>query len=434
MQAVPRVETQRSTQVSDVSDQSGNSDLLINNLVYTQPKALSLAVNRTYNRQFFQRNTYAGDRSSTAICDWNSGTSYVNSHNSYVTFKVKVLGTGTPTATWGTGSAMNVVNEIRIRSRSGTELDRLQNANIYSKYESVYTKPRDNLATVGSSQGFPSVVGTPSTVAQINSVTATRFTIPLPQLSTFFKPLKGQLLPPQLASGLHIEIVFEDYRTALKQLAGVVTGYEITDIEFQLDSVDMTDDVQKTINMESAEGGLEYAYERVYTSVSQQSVGQLTMSKQVRKAVSQACYATSVCIDSALKIDKTADSLVSRPYDITSFQYRLGALYFPHQKIQDSGEDGVEAFTNAMMVYDKLQNPYSSGSVDVSTFKSKFAIMSASFEKDTHLNMSGLPINNSRVLELNCEFSGAAAAFEVYTFLTFCSVARVFLDNIAVAL
>jgi hypothetical protein len=434
MQAVPRLETQRSTQVSDVSDQSGNSDLLINNLVYTQPKALSLAVNRTYNRQFFQRNTYPGDRSSTAICDWNTGTSYINSKNSYLTFKVKVLGTDTPTATWGTGSAMNTINEIRIGSRSGTELDRLQNANLYSKYDSVYTKPRDNIATVGSAQGFAPIVGTASTTAQINSVTATRFTIPLTMLSTFFKPLKGQNLPPQLASGLHIEIVFEDYKTALKSLAGTVTGYEISEIEFQLDSIDMTDDVQKTINMESAQGGLEYAYERVYTSVSQQNVGQLSMSKQVRKAVSQACYATSICVDSAKKILVAEDSLVSRPYDITGFQYRLGALYFPHQKIQDLAEDGVEAFTNAMMVYDKLQNPYSSGSVDVSTFKSKFAIMSASFEKDTHLNMSGLPINNSRVLELDCEFSGAATAFEVYTFLTYCSVARVFLDNIAVAL
>jgi len=47
------METQRSDQVSDVSMEAASSDLRINNLVYQQPAALSLAVNRSLKRLFF---------------------------------------------------------------------------------------------------------------------------------------------------------------------------------------------------------------------------------------------------------------------------------------------------------------------------------------------------------------------------------------------
>jgi hypothetical protein len=88
----------------------------------------------------------------------------------------------------------------------------------------------------------------------------------------------------------------------------------------------------------------------------------------------------------------------------------------------------------AQQTYDKFQNPYAEYSITIADFKSKYSIMSCSFEKDQHLNMSGLPINNSRVLELNCEFGTVSEQLEVVCFLQFCSVSRAYIDNIAVAL
>ena len=440
--SVPYVESQRSTQVSDVSQQSGNSDLLVNNLVYQQPKALSLAVNRTYKKQYFQRNTYNGDKGQNMICDWNTGTSYVNCANSYVTFKLKLLDDGSAidaSANFGSGSAMNIINEMRIRSRSGTELDRLQNANLWSKYDSLYTKPAGNLNTVASVQGFGETRSGLADDAQVSSTGFTKFTIPLYALSPFFRPMKKQLLPPQLASGLHFEIVLEDFRTAFFRKGtapptdSVITGYTIDKVEFNLDLVDMTDDVQRTINTESAGDGLEYAYERIYTAISQQSASNLFISQQVRKAVSQACFATSIIVNQADKLDISKDSLISIPFSqIESYQYRLGSLYFPNQKVEDA-EDGVEAYTISQEVYDKFKHPYMEGSVTLKEFQTSLGIVSASFEKDTALNMSGLPVNNSRTLELNLDFTSLPSAVEVVSFLQYCSVARAYVDNIAVA-
>ena len=428
--SLPYVEPQRSTMVSDVSNESGNADLLTNNLVYEQPKALSLAVNRTYTNQYFQRNDYVGSKSTTAVIDWNTGTSYVNLENSYLTFRIQSVGGD---ANFGCGSAMNIINEIRIRSRSGTELDRLELANLWSQKDSVYQKPDSYLTRMGSAQGFgPTRDGT-NDVINVEDDVARRFCLPLSVLCPFFRPMKKQLLPPQLASGLRIEIVFEDYRTALFQKSGAVTGYNVSDIRFVLDTVDLTDDTQRTINMESASEGLEYAYERVYTATSQVPSNQLQLSMQVRKAVSQACFATTLTMNNADRTNVALDSFKTNGFNYKSYQYRLGSLYFPHQRVETSTLDVSESFTLAMATYDKLRHPFAESSISVSSYLGGQAVLATSFEKDMSLNMSGLPINNSRVLELNVEYTTVAQPLDVICFLQYCSVSRSYVDNVAVA-
>jgi hypothetical protein len=50
------MERGQNVMTSDVSVQdSEGADLLVNNLTYESPKALSLAVNRSYQKAFFQR-------------------------------------------------------------------------------------------------------------------------------------------------------------------------------------------------------------------------------------------------------------------------------------------------------------------------------------------------------------------------------------------
>ena len=329
---------------------------------------------------------------------------------------------------------MNINNEIRIRSRSGTELDRVELANLWSQKDSIYQKPDNYLTTMGSAQGFSPLRSGADPAALFNGIPK-RFTLPLSVLAPFFRPMKKQLLPPQLASGLRIELVFEDYRTALFQKTGTVTGYNITDIRMVLDTVDMTDDTQRTINMESASEGLEYAYERVYTAIAQVPSLQLQLSSQVRKAVSQACFATAMSIPNADRTDVTADSFLSAAFNYKSYQFRLGSLYFPHQRIGITGgtDDTAEIYSLAMATYDKMRHPFAAPSLNVSTYTNSHCVLATSFEKDMSLNMSGLPINNSRVLELNLEYTEVNEPLDVVVFLTYCAVSRSYIDNTAVA-
>jgi hypothetical protein len=138
-------------------------------------------------------------------------------------------------------------------------------------------------------------------------------------------------------------------------------------------------------------------------------------------------------VSQADRIDVTKDSLNSIPFNYSSYQYRIGALYFPNQEVNDA-QDGVEAYIITQQVYDKLKHPYAEGSVKLDAFKTVHGVLSASFEKDTNLSVSGLPINNSRTLELNTSYVAVAEALEVITFLQYVSVARCFIDNIATAL
>jgi hypothetical protein len=435
--SIPYMERGSTTMTSDVSVQdSGSADLLVNNLSFQSPKALSLAVNRSYHKSFFQRSAYTGDRSTTMICDINSGTSFINCANSYLAISVQLEGGAFTAASFGSGSAMNVINEVRIRSRSGVELDRVQNANIWSMFDSVYNRSEQNLDTIGALEGF-SVGRLPAnSVLDIDAggtASIVKFLIPLGCISPYFRPMQGQLLPPQLASGLRIELSLEDFRTALFQISGSVTGYKITDCYLQLDSVELTDETQRTLNMDSAKDGLEWSYERVYTTITQQPSAQTSISAQVRKAVSQACLVYSMAISAADRVDITKDSLVAVPFNTSSFQYRLGSLYFPNQRIEN-GTDGIESTLIAYETFDKLRHPFRETSVTPSTFKAKFGVLAASLERDQSLQFSGLAVNNSRTLELDATFASVAENLEVYTFLTYCSVARAFIDNCSVAL
>lgn len=426
---MPAREVQRSDQVSDVSQQAASSDLLVNNLSYHQPEALSLAVQRAYSRQYFQRQSYSNGE--TAVIDFNSGTDYVDPGNSYLTFTVRLVASlDTATAGWGTSSAMNVIKQVTIKSRSGTELDRVERANLWSSFNTAYTNTSAYLTRQGPMEGWNQA----STVIGATAATAVRYCIPLKRLAPFFNPVKrGQKIPPQLMSGLHIEIIFEDYAIALIQGvgAGDITGYTIGNLAVMTDNICMTDDVQKTLNDQSATDGLEYAFPRIFTS--QDAVTSTAINSQVRRAVSQANVAYAISLDTARNVIN-ADSFLAQTWDATSFQFRLGALYYPIQAISDPNVDAVEAYVQAMMTFDKLKNPEVESSVQYSDFKTGGrAIMAVSLEKDTALNFSGLPVNNSRVLETLATVS-ALATRNVVTFLEYSAVARAYVDNTALSI
>jgi len=87
-----------------------------------------------------------------------------------------------------------------------------------------------------------------------------------------------------------------------------------------------------------------------------------------------------------------------------------------------------------MATYDKIRHPYAETSIGLTDYTNKHGILATSFEKDMNLNMSGLPINNSRVLELNADFISVTQNLDIVVFLTYCSVSRSYLDNTATAI
>ena len=331
--SMPR-EIQQSVNVSDTKYDEQDSDLLINNLIYEMPKALSLATGRTHVKQYPQRNTYNLDRNTTMVFDWNTGNSYIDAKNSYLTMKIRAITPNTAIAAmpvFGTGSALNMFREIRIRSRSGVELSRLENCNLYNKNRLDYNYTPAWHNSIGRSF-FYDLNASPFN--QTNTKIST-LTIPLCELDSFFRPLKGQLLPAQLASGLRIELSMESIQKTFKDTAGFLTpaSIELFDIAMVLDTVNLSDETAKLLNLESSQSGLEYCYPRVYNFSNVYPAGTANFSMQITKSVSQAVHVHATIQQSDTVNDAGADSFLSAEWKTLSYQWRLGSQYYPHQAL-----------------------------------------------------------------------------------------------------
>jgi len=423
------------------NEKNETSDLLVNNLIYVSPDPLSLAVQRNLCKNFFQRSTYEGGTGSTARCDLNSGSYYIDPANSYLTFDIQLTGTAPFLANFGIGSAMNCLNQILLRTKSGVEIDRVERANIFSLYETINTESIQYLNTNGSVEGFQTNYLTGNSggyVYPLNTQTAKRFVLPLKRLSNFFNPVKaGQLLPAAIMSGLSIEIIFEDYRTAFLKApgaGGTCTGYTISNIALMLDSVTLTDDCQKTLNSISSQSGLELTYARSYCSINEVNTTQV--SCQVRKAVSNACYAMAVILNPAHIQDITQDSFASMPFTVSRYQTRLGSLYFPQQPVIATGSEpsvDIEAFIDSKACFNKYHDNHQEGATSFYSFALNAGTICVNLQRDQNLLVSGAPVNNSRVLEMDLNFISALNR-SIYVFMVYNCVSRAYLDNTSVGL
>lgn len=408
----------------DMTEQKSKGDLMVNNLIYQQPKALSLAVNRTLKKQYFQKSTYSPLE--TAVCDWNSGSDYVSIDDSYLLLDITSVGGD---AHFGSGSILNCIERIVITSRSGTELDRLERANIINKQMMRFGHSQDWILTSGSKMGL-GTNGLASDGTVLTAGVSRRHIIPLKYLCGFFRPVNDQMIPPSLAAGMRIEITFADYRNALYQKSATVTNYTVDKIEFSLDCVTLADDTQKSLNEEASKSGLEYTFPRFYTSSS--TVLSTAVNLQIRKAVSMAKSVHTFLLTQSNLTDVTADSQASAALDFESWGYRLGGLHFPNQPIRDDVQH-LQTYAIAEATWERSGDHKPPG-VGWSIFESTNGELTASLERDQRLNLSGLPLNNSRVLELDAKLNAYTVPLEAVSFLQYVCVCRSYLDNTVVAL
>lgn len=435
-------EPMQSVDVSDTKYSDSDGDLMVNNLIYEMPKSLSLATGRTHVAQFPQRSTYTVDRNSTMVFQWNTGNAYIDTSNSYLRFKMKASGTANVVpAGFFLASALNLFHEYRIRSRSGVELDRLENCNLYNQYRLKYTKSTNWLSTIGQSFFY----ATQSAIFNQANTIITDVCIPLCELATFFCPLKkGQLLPPQIASGLQIELSLESIARAFTDVNGwfqAGSSLELTDIAMVLDTVSLSDETSKLLNLESSQSGLEWCYNRVYNYSATYASGTSNFTMQVSKAVSQATHAFMVTQNSSQTQSALFDSFLAEPFSYKSWQMRLGSQYYPNQMVNNQTQTvtikGMESYLLTMSSFEKMKTPFQETSVTPAVYSGSQAVIGVSLERNQSLAVSGLPINNSRVLEILVERDAtgdAGASRDVNCFLTYVSVAKAFIDNMSVAL
>jgi hypothetical protein len=269
--------------------------------------------------------------------------------------------------------------------------------------------------------------------------------------------------------------------------------YEIRDIYFQLKSVQLTDSVQRILNETSAVNGLEIVYTDINntqtvsapSTTTKRSTGDFYM--EVRHAASRALRAWLVPRIQLANNTQVCDSFATIGCPFKRWHWRLGSLYFPHQPIK--GHDVIEILPqtytytadawgkiagaprcevtldqytsfhhkrvrNPIHVLDSKSNTMqdtfedfidAEEAGDIKLLYDKYACcapIAVSLERSTLFNLSGIPINNSRVLSFHGEYDSAtgtdlpnAPAYGPVVFdcfLQYVRLARVFLNNVEV--
>ena len=239
-------------------------------------------------------------------------------------------------------------------------------------------------------------------------------------------------MPPMLAAGLEIRLSLADYRTAVWEKAGSITGYTLSNISIMCDCVSLSDSTQKSLSVEASTNGLEYTYNRWHTA---KTVAKSTsFSVQIAKSVAQAqmLYATMITQSRILNVNQ--DSFASDAWDVSEWQTRIGSLYQPNEAVKDSAKDALESYFIFQAVYDKAKYAHAENSISITDFKGAHGCIATSFERDQALNLSGQAVNNSRQVELNVSLHSWTANVEVTVFLEYVCVARAFIDNCSVSI
>jgi len=256
-----------------------------------------------------------------------------------------------------------------------------------------------------------------------------------------------------------------------------LTTYTISNPQFSLCCVQLSDAIQRTLNEYSAVNGLEIVYaDWDRTSAPLGGAAIVPVYTEVRKSASRVLGAFATVVDSS---PIAPYSRVSQASYIGGFwnhyQWQLGSLYFPQQRVQD--QHSVPAIRADNMItqcyayfldaFDKFHpkaaptmlsmrgwgldwnrivahptevhaehNPDtylvpSSPYGHWGSFAHGNLAVATTLERSSMFDLSGIPTNNSRVLALRGEFEFSTGS-QVGTLFIFCKyvrLARVFLIN-----
>ena len=421
---------QRGSEAKTSQSDSVRSGLVsLNKLDYTLSPDLSVCVSRAYKRHFAQQPNYKPGQRSIIIL--NSGSDYIDPKNTALVFSV--TNGGTHDVTWGNGSCANLIRRVVLTSRSGDELERVERANLLAPVLDRYERSEDWISTIGGVSGYRDKAAVAAGAADIYVGNTERYVLPLGCITGLFRSF-DRLLPSMLCSGLRLEIEWETAAVAFQSLdPGADPSYEITRLEVSADSYTLTDSVQRSLNETASLSGLEVVFASYFNTQSSVN-GNTSLQINIRKAVSRALGFIMKVTENVTVVD--SDSCASSAWKFKQLQARVGALYFPRQPLQGDKVLGVsrEMYYHTCRGFNKIGTPSAPPQVGYSDFLIRSGVFCQDLERSSVQQLTGIPINNSRSLEISALFEDTTAASGklVDTWLTYTRLARVFLNNIEV--
>lgn len=351
----------------------------VNDLNYVEEPALSVVAQRTQLELQAQKNQYSGGE--TIIIQVETGSDFVDWCSSWLTLKVTTSAAATLSS--GRSTILDMFREVTIRARNGTEILRSPAFNVYSRAVLDYEKDTEWLLTVGSAFGYNSAADDLSGGKE--------FAIPMMLFADLCR--KDQRMPPQLSSGMRIELSLDSAQKSF--LWGGEVGYSFTvdDPILHADASTMTDAISRSIMSDASKKGLISQF-MAYGHISQ-DVGAATNKATVnyQKSVARASRAVLVSRLTANVALNAADSIGSEVSNkINSLRTRLGSNYWPRLPYTKK----VDLYLNNLRAYKKLHEE------DSARVNATFGIYQVSsvaatlLDRDDDLSNSGVSSDRSQ--------------------------------------
>lgn len=408
--------------------------LQVNQLSYRLPPQISIASKCTHVINYPQQASYVGGN--TMIFDCQTGSQFVDPASTYLRIVVKPVATGYG---FGSGSVANLFSRVVVRTATGKELSRVEDASLLIKMLDLYSKSNDWKFTTGVSQGYNPYPSASSAYGTVVPTTGKLFIIPVQCLMPCMSPHGAKLVPPNIMSGLRIELTLADASQAFCAFdqSGTPTNlasYVVDGGELHLKTYELADAFQRKIQ-EMSQSGLNYLYkEHFHTIVSPGANSQINFD--VKKACSKALTARIMTRPASIPAGR--DYHASSVFNYTKFQSHIGSSYMPNQPLQLSGVPSIdninESYYYTLYAQDKLEswNPCSVaptdylGVADNSAFNN--GIISFNFNKSNVSDLAGYTTSNSRALLIDLQQSSAVNV-RLDVFLTFLRLAKVYTSN-----
>jgi hypothetical protein len=425
---------------ANVSNGLTESLLEVNQLSYRLPPQISITSKCTHVINYSQQSEYS-NTSRTMIFDVQTGSQFVDPASSYLRFIVKP---GTTGFCFGSGSVCNLISRVVVRTANGKELSRVEDANLLIKMMDTYNNSKDWRNSAGKSQGYSDPADIKAaTYGQLVPTTGKLFVIPVQTIMPCMSPHGAKLVPPNIMSGLRIEITLAsaadafckvDQSAALADLA----AYTVEQCELHLKTYELADAFARKI-AEMSQSGLNYLYKEHFHNIVSAGTNS-NINFDIKKACSKAL--TARVLPRLSTVGAGRDKMASLPYTVNKLQSHIGEAYFPNQNLQITGTpsaDNVnEHYYYALYAQNKLEqwNPTGVspkeflGRVVDGTAADVYSsgIVAWSFNKSNVSDLSGYTTSNSRALLVDLQRSDAAnVRLDVY--LTFLRLCKAYLSN-----
>ena len=308
----------------------------LNDLLYVQGTDASVAENRQLRKFYPEKNIFQNDEK---ILFRIHGRQFIDSKNSALRFKIVFTTTGNVKAGEAlySGSIYNIFSRCRVISSTGKCISDLHNLNLWNRMCSrIYRGPLHN-SQVAPIYGINGRVDGGSEDEWKNN-TEYEFIIPLRFLSPFLDC--PQLVPPQIAENLQIELFLENTIRCGKTLtAGTISKYEVINPELILDTYLVTPAIDSAVmSMSNQKMVYEfYDWVQVEGNASVNS-GEINLALTYPLSNCLECFTTIRKV--SIVNDKNKDSFATKKIGLRAnqisqddqFVMRVGQLQLPQQR------------------------------------------------------------------------------------------------------